>query len=117
MKKIYRVTLQSNLMPGENPEEAFNRVYDNLDIKSLDVDYFKVEEVISAEHTAKLYTTARMFYATEKYEYKEVEAMTQALAISMGYPLSPEEVAQAILVWVERLDDCDDDEFFEWLNS
>lgn len=117
MKKIYQVTLQSNLMPGENPEEAFNRVCDNLDIKSLDMDYFKVEEVISAENTAKLYNTARMLYAAEKYEYKETEAMVHALATSMGYTLTAEEVASAILVWVERLEDTDDDEFFEWLNS
>ena len=101
---IYEIKLKNNYFPALSAADAME-MQANGEGRALCEEDVEVKEVVSEEHTMKLFILAKTMYDTEKFEWHEVEAAVCALAKELGYYVNDAEIANCVLTWVERLDD------------
>lgn len=115
-RTFYQIKLKECFFPALSSEDALDMYNNGACNGGLHKDEVEIGVAVNAEHTMKLFLLAKTMYDSEKFDANEVEAAVRAVACQMGYPFTCEQIAESVVLWVERV--CDDmtaAEMEEWM--
>ena len=113
---IYEVRLKNRLFPALSEEDALEMQVMGNCRGGVSEEDMQVSMLVKEEHAMKLFYLAKSMYDSEKFEWTEVEAAVQSLAIRLGYYTNYQEVTDCVITWTERVaEDMTLEEFQEWL--
>lgn len=110
--KLYKHICNISLVPGRDQEQALDRY--NMNEENTTAEDFDV--LIPHEDFIKIFRLARLLNTLDQYDYNAIQVIVGAYCKHLGYELDSKDLWDGILVWVERLDDADDEDIEDWLN-
>lgn len=113
-RAIYEIKLREHYFPALSENDALEMQI-NGGCHGLPDGDLVATPIVTEEHTMKLFVLAVTMYDTGIFTCTEVEKSVSSLARELGYYNNADELADAVIRWVERLDGMTLSEVEEWL--